>query len=188
MFPRVQTPPLVTAEEVERISLSGKQVELVRGKVVVREPPGTWHGIIAANLTYLLSDFVRRNDLGVIAGQDTGFQIGSDPDTVRAPDVAFISRERTAAIPRRGYAGFAPDLAAEVLSPGDSPAEVLAKVANWLGAGTRLVWVVDPVPPQVRVFRRDGSLSILDESESLAGEDVLPGLSLTVRELFAGVK
>jgi Uma2 family endonuclease len=185
MFPDVDTSRVLTAQDVERISLPGKVTELIRGHLVVREPPGTWHGVIAANLTYYLSDFVRRHELGIVLAQDTGFKITSDPDTVRAPDVAFVGRERAGGIPRSGYAELAPDLLAEILSPDDRPAEVLAKVADWLGAGTRLVWVVDPARSDVRVYRQDGSLAVLHAHESLDGEDVLPGFSCPLAQVFS---
>ena len=175
----------LTAADVVRMSIPGKQVELVRGQLVVREPPGTWHGAIAANLAYLLGDFVRRHGLGLVFAQDTGFKIGSDPDTVRAPDVAFVARDRTGLIRARGYAEMAPDLLAEILSPDDRPADVLAKVADWLGAGTQLVWVIDPDRSEARIHRRDGSLSILREHDSLEGEDVLPGFSCPLRAVLA---
>src|SRR6266571_2873518 len=161
MFRGVSAPPLLTATDVERISIPGKQVELVRGQLIVREPPGTHHGAISANLAYHLSDFVRRHDAGTVFAQDTGFKIASDPDTVRAPDVAFVVRERAALIQKRGYAELAPDLLAEILSPDDRPAEVLAKVADWLTAGTRIVWVIDPQRRDARVYRRDGTLTVL---------------------------
>jgi Uma2 family endonuclease len=185
MIPRVKSSSALTATDVERVSLPGKLVELVRGQLVVREPPGTRHGAIAAKLGYYLSDFVHRHGLGIVFAQDTGFKIGSDPDTVRAPDVAFVGRDRGAQIPPRGYADLAPDLLAEILSPGDAPAEVLAKVADWLAAGTRLVWVVDPQRSEVRVYRRDGSLSILGESDSLDGEDVLPGFTCPLKHVLS---
>ena len=86
MFSSVKTSAALTAADVERLSLPGKQVELVRGQLVVREPPGTWHGLIAANLAYYMSDFVQRRGLGLVFAQDTGFKIASEPDTVRAPD------------------------------------------------------------------------------------------------------
>ncbi len=165
--------------------MPGKQVELVRGRLVVREPPSTWHGAIAANLTYLIADFVRPRGLGTVFAQDTGFKIASDPDTVRAPDVAFVVRERAALIQKRGYAELAPDLLAEILSPEDSPAEVLAKVADWLTAGTRLVWLVDPQRTEVRVYRQDGSPSVLRENDSLDGEDVLPGFVCPLMHIFS---
>lgn len=177
MFRTVTTPRLLTAEDVQRISLPGKQVELVRGRLVVREPPGTWHGVIAAKLGYYVSAFVRQHGVGSVAAQDTGFKIGSDPDTVRAPDVAFIGHERAALIRARGYAAIAPDLLAEILSPDDRPAEVLAKVADWLAAETKIVWVVDPERQEARVYRQDGSLTVLRSDDSLDGEDVLPGFT-----------
>lgn len=184
MFPSVNTSSVLTAADVERLSLPGKQVELVRGRLVVREPPGTWHGVIAANLAGYLSNFVRPRGLGVVCAQDTGFKIASDPDTVRAPDVAFVGREHVARIPRQGYAALAPDLVVEVLSPDDSLSEVLAKVADWFAGGTKLVWLVDPRRSQIHVYRQDGGLSLLRDSDTLDGEDVLPGFTCPLREIF----
>jgi len=184
MLDGVSPSALVTAEEVQRISLPGKVTELVRGRLIVREPPGTHHGAIAANLAYHLSDFVRRHGSGAIFAQDTGFKIASDPDSVRAPDVAFVARERTGLIRSRGYAELAPDLLAEILSPDDQPAEVLAKVADWLAAGTKIVWVIDPDRRETRVYRRDGTLTVLGSEASLEGEDVLPGFSSPLRDVL----
>lgn len=181
----MKTSPALTAEDVERVSIPGKLVELVRGQLVVSEPPGTRHGAIAASLAYHLSDFVRRQGLGLVFAQDTGFKIESDPDTVRAPDVAFVGRERADRIPPRGYAELAPDLLAEILSPDDRPGEVLAKVADWLAAGTKLAWLVDPQRLEVRVHRADGSLSVLRDNDTLDGEDVLPGFTCPLRDVFS---
>ena len=160
----------ITAEQLERLSLPGNQAELVRGRLVVREPPGTRHGRIAANLAYFLSDFVRKHGLGVVFAQDTGFKIESNPDTVRAPDVAFLAQARADMIPDSGYASLAPDLLAEIVSRGDAPGEVLAKIAGWLDAGTRLVWVIDPDRGEARVYRPDGSLSVVGAEGLLEGE------------------
>jgi Uma2 family endonuclease len=168
---------LLTAQQLSGVALPGKATELVRGHLVVREPPGTRHGSIAARLSYLLSDHVYRHDLGVVCSQDTGFRIESDPDTVRAPDVAFIGRARADQIPATGYAAFAPDLAAEIVSPDDRPGEVLAKVAQWLEAGTRLVWVIDPGRSEARMYRDDGDLAIVGPEGLLVGESVLPGFT-----------
>src|SRR5260370_4670124 len=141
MFPGRKTAPGRTAAATGRRSLRGKQVGLVGGGLFVHEPRGPRHGARAATLGYHLSDYVRRQGLGVVLAQDTGFKITSDPDTVRAPDVAFVRRERANRIPARGHAELAPDLLAEILSPGDTPAEARAKVAEWLAAGTKLVWL-----------------------------------------------
>jgi Uma2 family endonuclease len=175
---------LITAEELERIDIPGKVTELIRGRLVVREPPGTSHGRISATLCMLLGNFVRREKLGAVFAQDTGFKIESNPDTVRAPDVAYLSNARMGAVSRRGYAPVAPDFAAEVLSPDDRTGEVLAKVAALLSAGTKLVWVVDPDREEVRVYRPDGSTSIVPIDGALDGEDVLPRFTCSVREIF----
>ena len=185
MLSRMTTTPLLTADELLHLSFPDKHVELVRGRLIVREPPGTWHGVVAANLTYYLSHFVRKHRLGVVLAQDTGFKIASDPDTVRGPDVAFLAAERVAQIPERGYAALAPDLAVEVLSPSDTAAEVLAKVADWLGAGTRLVWVLDRERRGARVYRPDGSIATLGPDDALDGEDVVPGFLCPLVEVLA---
>src|SRR5256885_118336 len=98
MFGDVGTHPVLTAADVERISIPGKVTELIRGRLVVHEPPGTWHGVIAATLTCLLGDFVARHGLGIVAAQDTGFKIASP---WRATDVALISRQHAGLIRER---------------------------------------------------------------------------------------
>jgi Uma2 family endonuclease len=171
------TQKLMTAEELARTSIPGKVVELVRGHLVVRELPSTFHGVVAANLTVELGAFVRRERLGLVSAQDTGFKIGRDPDTVRGPDLAFVSRGRLERIPEAGYAELAPDLVVEVLSPNDRPGEALAKIGDFLAAGTRLAWLVDPRRREARVFRSDGSVVVIGEDGTLDGEDVVPGFS-----------
>lgn len=174
----------VTADELSRMSIPGKSVELVRGEIIVREPPATWHGGISNHVAYLLTRFVREHGLGAVFGQDTGFQIFADPDTVRAPDVAFVRAERLSDIERQGYSRLAPDLVVEVLSPGDRPGEILAKMGDWLEAGVRLVWVLDPKARQARVHRPDGSLALLEADDEIDGEDVLAGFTCPVAELL----
>ena len=96
----------------------------------------------------------------------------------------IVARERGGLIGRRGYAALAPDLVAEIISPEDRPAELLEKVADWLDAGVRLAWVIDSTRAEVRVYRPDGSLSVLSDMESLVGEDVLPGFVCVVRDIL----
>jgi Uma2 family endonuclease len=175
---------LLTAEELLRSDLPDKSTELVRGHLVVREPPSTRHGTIAGRLAYLVADHVYRNHLGVVCGQDTGFKIESDPDTVRAPDVAFVDRSRANQIPPRGYAELAPDLAAEIVSPDDRPGEILAKVGQWLDAGTKLVWVIDPTRAEARVYTDAGDLMIVPPNGSLDGGSVLPGFTCTLADVL----
>jgi Uma2 family endonuclease len=183
-MPAEAIPGIMTAEELERVNLPGKSTELIRGRLVVREPPGTYHGRIAARLLYRLGEFVYPNDLGELFGQDTGFKIESNPDSVRAPDVAFLSHTRADQIKRRGYAQVTPDLVAEILSPDDAPAAVLAKVGDWLNAGVRLVWVIDPDRSEARIHRANGSLAIVAHDGALDGEDDLPGFSCALSQLL----
>ena len=174
----------MTAEELERLYIPGTKVELIRGVPVVQELPSALHGWLALEIGHRFAAFAKPRDLGYLFGQDTGFLIASDPDTVRGADVAFVARDRLPKVPRRGYLPLAPDLAVEVLSPGDRPGEVLEKVGEWLNAGTRLVWVLDPERRDARVHRADGSVSLLGRDDLLAGEDVLPGFSLPLAELL----
>jgi Uma2 family endonuclease len=121
---------------------------------------------------------------GRLLAAETGFVLSTNPDTVRAPDVAFVRNERIPDPLPRGYARFAPDLVVEVLSPDDRPGEVLEKVADWLNARTRIVWVIDPERRTGRVQRPDGTDALLNESDALDGEDVLPGFSYRLAEVL----
>jgi len=179
-------PPVAmqTAEDLLRFREPGKTAELLRGVLIVREPPGTGHGARAARLTLRVGTFVERDDLGQVFAQDTGFKIERDPDTVRAPDVAFVARERLGRIPDEGYADFAPDWVAEILSPSDRPGEVLEKVGQWLGAGVRVVWVLDQVRRDARIYRADGTVSTVEPDGELDGEDVLPGFRCPLRDIL----
>lgn len=177
-------PALLTADDLMRLQPPHKRTELVRGQMIVREPPGFRHGDIAMAIAGRMYPFVREKGLGRVLAAETGFVLFTNPDTVRAPDVAFVKHERIPNPIPRGYARFAPDLAVEVLSPDDRPGEVLAKVADWLQAGTRLVWVVDPDRRNARVYRADGTESLLSETDALDGEDVLPGFSCPLSQVF----
>lgn len=180
--PYVAAMALMTAEELLATSPPNKRTELVRGVLVVREPAGFRHGAVSAVLTSLLRDHVARHRLGLVVAAETGFLLAREPDTVRAAAVAFVRRERIPNPEPLGYAPLAPDLVVEVLSPSDRPGETLAKVGEWLSAGSRLVWVVDPVRRLARVYRADGSETVLQETESLDGEDVVPGFSCRLGE------
>lgn len=165
----------MTADELLHTHLPDKHVELVRGVLMVSEPTGYRHGAVSATLTKLLAQHVDAHRLGRVLAAETGFKLAADPDTVRAPDVAFVSLSRLPDPAHSGFPAMAPDLVIEVLSPGDRPGETLAKVGDWLNAGSRLVWVVDPGRREARVYRQDGSETLLSESDVLSGEDVVPG-------------
>jgi len=181
--PRMSPPALLTADELQHFYVPDKRVELVRGLLVVRELPGMRHARVAMDLALALGAHVRAAALGRVYAE-AGFKLASNPDTVRGPDIAFISRGRIPDPEPTGFAGFAPDLVVEVISPGDRAGEVLAKVADWISAGTRVVWVLDPARRVARVYRADGTEQILTADESLDGGDVVPGFSCPLREIF----
>ncbi len=182
----VMSPPasVMTADELLRTHLPDKRAELVRGVLLVREPAGSRHGLVTMNLGAELAVYAKRTGAGGVYAAETGFQLASNPDTVRAPDIAFVTRERLPPPTTTGYPALAPDLAVELLSPGDRPGVVLAKVADWLSAGTRLVWVVDPERRLARVYRHDGSEAIVTAEGALDGEGVLPGFSCSLASIL----
>lgn len=161
--------------------------ELVRG-VPVREPrPAPLHARVVSTLAWLLEGFVRETGAGVVL-VEAGFLLSRNPDTVRGPDVSFVASSR---IPGDGYAreGFwpmAPDLAVEVLSPGNRASEMQEKVLEYLAAGGRLVWVVDPRLRSVTVHSPGGEARILAAGAALEGSPVLPGFRVEVGALFPG--
>ncbi|MDQ2695707.1 MAG: Uma2 family endonuclease [Pseudomonadota bacterium] len=175
----------MTADELLRLPDDGFRYELVRGELRKMAPAGHQHGRIAINLTLPLGEYVRANNLGAVYAAETGFKLRADPDTVRAPDVAFIRRERVEAVgDGEGFWPGAPDLAVEVVSPGDRPSEVGDKVRDWLEAGTRMVVVVDPRRRTVAVHRAPAGVAVLAEGDTLDGGDVVPGWRLPVAEIF----
>jgi Uma2 family endonuclease len=148
-------------------------------------PAGSEHGAVIMNLAAPLAQHVKKNNLGVVFGAETGFKIEENPDTVRAPDITFISQKNIpeSGIPK-GYWRGAPDLAVEVLSPGDTAYEVEEKVEEWLTAGARLVWTVNPKRKSVTVHRTLREALTLSVNDELSGEDVVTGFCCRVSEIF----
>jgi Uma2 family endonuclease len=175
---------ITTAEQLLRAPGLGR-CELVRGELVMISPPGYQHGRIIIRVTAALLRYLDENPLGVLTAAETGFQIGHDPDTVRAPDVGLVLSERDPGDSVKGYYPGPPDLAVEVLSPDDRAGEVLAKVRDWLQAGGRRVWVIDPQTRTVSVYRSASQIVVLSDSDTLSDEDLLPGFHLPVAEIFA---
>ena len=177
---------LFTAEELERLPSNGKRLELVRGKVHEMAPAGGRHGSAAMNIGTFLNVHVRTNNLGRVFAAETGFIVGRNPDTVRAPDSAFVSLGRLDSdeIPE-GFLELVPDLVVEVVSPSDTVRQVREKVNDWLNAGVRLVWVIYPSTVTANVFRSPEDFSVLAENDFLNGKDVVPGFSCRVGDLFA---
>ena len=176
---------LMTADELLRLPDDGQRHELIAGELRTMALNGAEHGRVTVNLAVPLGHYIDTHHLGEVYAAGTGFQLTTSPDTVRAPDVAFMRQERVLAVGRvMGYLPGPPDLAAEVVSPNDRPAEVEEKVASWLAHGTRLVLVVDPRRRTVRVYRPGTPPRTLAEQDVLSGEDVVPGWTLPVRALF----
>ena len=175
---------LMTADELLRLSPSDKRTELVRGRLIVREPAGGPHGVVAARILVAIGSYVYANSLGRVFAAETGFKIESNPDTVRAPDVAFVREGRLPSPLPHGFPPIAPDLAVEVLSPGDPVKGVTEKVERWLARGTLLVWVIDPETRTARVHRSDGGTGFIQPDGALDGESVLPGFKCLLSEVF----
>jgi Uma2 family endonuclease len=179
------TQTLTTADELFMMPDDGLRYELVKGELRRMPPAGSEHGAVSFKIALVIGQFVIAHDLGVVFGAETGFRISSDPDTVRAPDLAFIRHERLPAegIPRGFWPG-APDLAVEVISPGDTYTEVEEKVNEWLSAGTRMVLVLNPRTRMVTVYTSPTNVIRLTESDTLNGGELLPGFACRVAELF----
>ena len=174
---------LMTAEELLRLTGDGQRYELVRGELITMAPAGGDHGYIALNIGGIVREYVRTHGLGRVYAAETGFRLQRNPDTVRAPDAAFVRAERVR--PSPGYIDGAPDLAVEVVSPNDTYTEVSMKVAEWFSAGALLIWIIDPSGNTVAVHLPDGTSTMLHESDMLDGGAVLPGLSVLVADIFS---
>jgi Uma2 family endonuclease len=189
----ISTSQEFTAEQLLGYEAPGKRLELVRGQLLVREPAGMRHGDIGTRLAHrLLCHLERERDAGdhsplrgTVLGPDTGFVIERAPDTVRAPDVAFVLAGRLPDPLPDGFGDLAPDLVVEVRSPNDRPGPLLAKVGEYLAAGTQLVWVIDPAHTCVTIYRADGTVAALGINETVSGEELLPGFSVSVRDVFS---
>ncbi len=179
------TTRVTTAAELLRLPRGEFRYELIEGELRMMSPAGAEHGSIALKLSWRLAQYVEENKLGEAFTAETGFLLGTDPDTVRAPDASFVSNEqlkRTAMT--SSYYPEAPALAVEVVSPDDTAEEVDSKIREWLSAGTKLAWVIYPKGRTVTVYRSLDDIQVLTEQESLSGESVVPGFSCKIVDLF----
>lgn len=146
-------------------------------------PAGGRHGVCCTKVAYCLHGFVEPRQLGFVASNDTGFVMERGPDTVRAPDVGFWSIERLPVLPIT-FVDIAPDLAVEVMSPGNTSAAMQRRAENFLSKGARLVWVLDPENREVTVYGPGRQPLLVAENETLSGEDVLKGFNCRVTDLL----
>ena len=175
----------VTSEDLLRMPDDGFRYELVKGELRRMSPAGQKHGRIAMKVGTALDRHVTASNLGAVYAAETGFLISSDPDTVRAPDVAFVSQKRLDKVGAvEGYWPGAPDLVVEVISPNDTYSEVEEKVLEWLEAGSGIVVVVNPRKNVVTVYRSLTDIVVLTEKETVDAGDVLPGWTMHVKDIF----
>jgi len=182
----MSTTTVVTADELLALPTGmGKRYELVAGELRIMSPSGWRHGAVVDNLEFLVGSFIRKHRLGRGFGAETGFLLKRDPDTVRAPDFAFIAKEHFPTTePQEAFWPGAPDLAVEVLSPGDTTGEVDEKIEEWLAAGCAAVWVVDPKLQTATIYQSPTNVQVKTAGETLVGDPVVPGFSCAVDEIF----
>jgi Uma2 family endonuclease len=177
---------ITTADELLGKADDGLRYELVRGELREMAPAGSEHGEVTVRVTWRLAQYVEAHRLGVVFAAETGFRIGTDPDTVRAPDVAFVTRARLDELGRvDGYWPGAPDLVIEVVSPNDRYTDVEDKTTDWLDAGARMVLIVNPRKRNVTVYRSRNDIVILGAEDRLTGGDVVDGWELRVGDIFS---
>jgi Uma2 family endonuclease len=182
------TTQYVTDEDLLRVPRDGQKYERVDGQIRV-SPAGFRHGAVIVRLTIRLGAFVAEHGLGHVADSSTGFRWpgrhADRPDNVRSPDVSFVAKGR---FPDErepeGFPALAPDLAVEVLSPGDRRGDVLEKIGEYLDVGTRLVWVIDPENRTAAAYRSLTNVRVIAEGDTLDGEDVVPGFVCRLGEIL----
>lgn len=189
MEPRVPRaePVLFTADELLQRPDDYWHYELVDGRLVRMSPTGSKHGRIVMNLLLSVGRFVEDHELGVVFPPETGFWISTPgaPDTVLAPDLAFVQAGREPDPEAEGFPRLAPDLVTEVASPSQGQAEMRVKAERWMSAGVRVVWLVFPEARTVEVWRGGALERVVTIQEELSGEEVLPDFVFPVANLFS---
>ena len=174
-----------TAEQLSLMPDDGNRYELIEGELIMMSPAGGRHGRIAARFNKLLAIHVDDHELGATFAAETGFLIAQNPDTVRAPDGAFVKQEKMETqVDDSGFLPFAPDLAAEVVSPNDSFASVETKAFTWLDAGTQLVLILEPESKTAHLYRSRTEIAIYQVGEEINAADVVAGWHVAVSEIF----
>ena len=176
---------LLTADDLLAMPDDGMRRELIKGELIEMPPAGDDHGLVGEEISWRMGTHIRQHKLGRGRMAETGFWIERQPDTVRAPDYAYISYERMPQRPQdRGFSEVIPDLVVEVVSPGDSARYVADKIRMWLDAGVRLALAVYPTGQEIVAHHDDGTVQVFGVSDTLTCEPVLPGFSCPVADIF----
>jgi Uma2 family endonuclease len=179
----MSTRTLITADELALMPDDDTvRTELDEGELITMPPAGEEHGFCGMTIGTLMNNYVRKNGLGRVYGSDTGFRLRAT--TVRAPDVAFVRKERLAAIRQGVFANGAPDLAVEVFSPSDSVRQLMRKVKQYFAAGCHTVWIVYPDRKEINVLEASGADRLLGIGDTIEAPDLLPGFSVPAAEFF----
>ena len=176
---------LMTADELLELPRGQHRYELINGELKTMSPASHAHGRIAIRVGASMAQFVWQNDLGEAYAAETGFLLRTKPDTVLAPDFAFISKQRASeGRDQKGFWPGPPDVAIEVLSPSESGPQARKKVGQWLDYGTKQVWIVNPKNETVTIYRSSGDTTSFSDEETVEADDVLPGFRIAVKEIF----
>lgn len=184
----VQT-KLLTAEEfyqwANHPDNRHRHCDLVRGEIIEMPRPGKLHGMVCANVVWILSNYCRQRRTGYVCSNDTGVIIERGPDTVRGPDVMLFDDATTYEEVKPTFGDKPPLLAVEVLSPNDTAGKLMERITDQLRFGTPLVWVLDPDARNACIYRPGKEPYLVRESGDLTGEEILPDFRCRVAELFA---
>ncbi|MCS7056921.1 MAG: Uma2 family endonuclease [Thermoflexales bacterium] len=182
--PESTLPAIRSVDDMYHVPRDGQKYELIEGALVV-SPAGMQHEEVGAELLFLIRSFLAKERLGKVFGSSVGYQLAER--VLLSPDVSFVRTER---LPRgsspEGFGRFAPDLAVEIISPGDSMTTIEDKVELYLKHGTQLVWVINPKLRRATIYRADGSVSVIRGDGVLSGEAVLPGFTCALAEILPG--
>jgi Uma2 family endonuclease len=178
--------PTYTAHDLERLTSNGLRFELIRGELFEMSPPGMEHARRTQRLGRYVGNYIEEHGLGEDFAE-AGFIVSRNPDTVLSPDWAFISKDRLPETPETSYAEVIPDIVLETRSPNDLPKEVALKVDRWLQAGVKIAWELDPATHILAVHRLGMESRFLKPTDTLTGEEVLPGFELPLSKVFPEV-
>jgi Uma2 family endonuclease len=179
---------LLTADEfsewVMRPENQSRRYELVRGKVVEMSRPGDRHGLVCANAAFVLGLYIRERRKGYVLCNDSGVILERDPDTVRGPDVMYFEKSKSYDQMNPKFTEHVPTLAVEILSPNDRHSKTVRRIAEFQKAGIPLVWVIDPDPCDVTVYRPGREPYVIEGEQELTGDDVLPEFRCPIVDFF----